>query len=250
MPTNEGNLKEKEIVSHLNNKKVSELSNNLHSLVKALYGQIDDEKTIKCKLIEEFIKPDFSITYDGITKYISMKTGRAEVVHQDNIKSFILFLRSYGISAETQKTILLYQYGDGTLDGSGKERFDYNKLRVLLKERIEKANEELNANKNLIAAIIDRCVILGTLENAIPIDGLYFGDFRFGIIATTSQIKKHISRKDWDWMKNLHIGPIQIRPHARYIGKPIKNPSSRDKVECYWANLSSDIDYISSRYDY
>ena len=250
MPTNQGKLKEREVVDHLNSKRVSELPNNLRSFMRNLYGSLDEEEIITCEWIDDSIKPDFVITYKGIKKYISMKSGRAESVHQEKIKTFILFLREHGISKETQKTILLYHYGDGTLDGSGKERYDYNRLRVILNDRIERANQELNASKDFVWETISRCVLLGILENAIPIDGIYFGDYRFGVLATTAQIKKHMERKDWDWMQNLHIGPLQIRPHARYIGKEIKHPEAREKVECYWANLASDIDYISSRYDY
>ena len=250
MPLNFGKEKEMEMVAHLNNKKTCEISNNLRSLLSALYGPLEDDEVVSCKLIDDFIKPDFVITYDGQSKYISMKTGRAEVLHQETISTFIKFLDNQGISKETQETILLYQYGDGTTDGTGKTRIDYNELRVLLKDRITKANIELNESKDFVLKVIERCILLGTLENAIRIDGLYFGNYKFGEIATTKQIIKHIKRKDWDWMRNLHIGPIQLRPHARYIGKEIKNPESRNKLECYWANLSSDIDYISNRYDF
>ena len=250
MPTNNGKLKELEIIAHLNGKRVGELSNNLKNLLTALYGVLDDNEIVKCELIEEFIKPDFIITYKGIQKYVSMKTGRAECVHEENIKSFILFLRSLGVSVRTQQTILLYHYGDGTLDGSNNERIEYNKLRLMLESRIEEANNELNSSKQFILEVIERCLITGTLEKAIPIDCVYFGDYRFGEVATTRQITTHIKRKSWDWMKNLHIGPIQLRPHARYYNKEIKSEKRRQKLECYWANLSSDISYISSRYDY
>ena len=250
MPTNLGNLKELEVIQSIDNKKIIELSNNMRNLITALYGVLDDNEIVHCYKIEDYIKPDFVITYKNQKRYVSMKSGRAETIHQEHVKSFILFLRSLGISTRTQQTILLYQYGDGTLDGTGKNRIDYNKLRLMLDERIKEANEELNRNRDFVSKVITRCLFVGTLENAIPIDCIYFGDYHFGIVATRKQIEKHINRKNWQWMSNLHIGPIQLRPHARYIGKEIKNPESRNKLECYWANLSSDIDYISSRYDY
>lgn len=250
MPTNLGNFKEKELIANLHNKKVKNLTNNLRNLVTSLFGVLDDKETIQCYKIEDFIKPDFVIVYKGQKKYVSMKTGRAETIHQELVKSFILFLRSEGISKRTQQTILLYQYGDGTLDGTGKSRIDYNQLRVMLDSRIKEANDELNQSKEFIMKVINRCLILGTLENAISIDCVYFGDYHFGVVATINQITKHINRKNWKWMNNLHIGPIQIRPHARYTGKEIKNPKYRNKIDCYWANFGSDIDYISSKYDY
>lgn len=250
MPTNEGNFKEKEIITHLNGKKISELSNNLRNLVVALYGVVDENEVISCELIEDYIKPDFIITYKGIKKYVSMKTGRAETVHEEYIKNFILFLRSLGISSRTQQTILLYHYGDGTMDGSGRDRIDYTALRFMLNERIQEANHELNANKDFVLKVIERCLFVGTLQNAIRIDCVYFGDYKFGEVATTRQIISHIKKRDWSWMNNLHIGPLQLRPHARYYGKEIKSEKRRQRLQCYWANFSSDIQFISSRYDY
>ena len=250
MPTNLGNFKEVEVIQSLNGKKVKELSNNLRNLMTPLYGFLDEEEIVQCYKIEDFIKPDFVTVYKGEKKYISMKSGRAESVHQESISNFIAFLRSQDISQRTLETILLYQYGDGTIDGTGKQRYEYNKLRLKLDARIQDANRELNRNKEFIMKVIERCMFVGTLANAIPIDCIYFGDYRYGVVATTNQIEKHIYRKNWNWMNNLHIGPLQLRPHARYVGKEIKNPESREKVECYWANFASDIDFISERYDY
>ena len=82
--------------------------------------------------------------YKGIKKYVSLKSGRAESIHQEYIKNFILFLRSLGISKRTQQTILLYQYGDGTMDGSGKRRMKYHEMRTWLDERIKEAKNKLN----------------------------------------------------------------------------------------------------------
>lgn len=250
MPMNNGKFIEVEIVDRLNGKRVKDLSHNLRNLMNALYGVLDGKQTVAAEVIEDYIKPDFVITYRGEKKYVSMKTGRAETVHQEYIKSFVLFLRSLGVSKRTQQTILLYQYGDGTLDGSAKERIEYNRFRLMMEKRIEEANEELNQSKEFVMKVIERCLILGTLENAIPIDCVYFGDCEFGHVATKKQIAKHIQYGNWKWMKNLHIGPLQIRPHARYVGKEIRNPKRRERVDLYWPNLSADIAFIAKRYDY
>lgn len=250
MPTNNGIYKEDEMIFHLNDKKFGEVSNNLRNLLTALFGTLEEEEVIHATKTEGFIKPDFILECSKGKKYLSMKTGRAETVHQEFIRPFICFLREQGISNRTLRTILIYHYGDGTIDGSGEARIEYNRLRTLLEPEIARANEELNADKDFVWKVMERCLIIGTVEGAIPIDGIYFGDYRYGVLATTGQIKKHIYRGNWKWMKNLHIGPLQLRPHARYYGKDIKSQKRRDKIDLYWANLGSDIDYISSRYDY
>ena len=248
MPTNHGFLREDEMVYHLNQRKVKDLSNNLYHMMQELYGILDEEEVITCYKIDGFLKPDFAIVYRGDTRYVSMKSGSSKIVHSESIKTFVLFLRSLGVSAKTQQTLLLYHYGDKTMDGTGKERLNYDELRMWLHDRIIEANEELN-NREIIIAAITRCVIVGTRENAIPIDCLYHGDYEFGTVATTTQIMKHAKRGNWNFLQNLHIGPLLMRPHARYVGTSIKNEMRHQAIEISWLNLHSDIDYMSRRYD-
>ena len=59
------------------------------------------------------------IEYKGNRKYISLKSGKADEIAQEGIKNFVLYLRKCGLSKRSQKTILLYHFGDGTNDGSG-----------------------------------------------------------------------------------------------------------------------------------
>ena len=252
MPTNEGFFKEDEMVYRLNGTKIKDLSNNLRNFIHAMFGVIDDEEIVYAEKLDNFIKPDFKVTYKNESRYISMKSGRCETVHQELIKSFILFLRDLGVSKRTQATILLWQYGDGTMDGTGKKRYEYDELHVMLKERIKEANEELNESPEFVEKVMEHCIFYGTQENAIMADGVYHGDCNYGNLATRKQIIRHIRKKrfKWDNISHLHIGPLRIRPHARYVDKPIANPKSRHKVEMYWTHLDNDIEYISHRYDY
>ena len=78
---------------------------------------------------------------------------------------------------------------------------------------------------------------------------MYHGDVDYGVLASKKQIFKHFLRRDWNYYNNLHIGPIHLRPHARYVGKEIKRATSRERLEFVWVNFAEDIRYISSRYD-
>lgn len=249
MATNDGVLKEDEMIALFNGKKVSELTHNAHTALKELFGVLENDEVITCERIPGFIKPDFSITYGGRTHYISMKSGASEIVHQENIKKFILFIRQFGVSVQTQKTILYYQYGDGTYNGTGQTRMSYEALRHRLEKKIKQANEELNSNKELIMAVLKRCVFKGTSEEHQEADFIYCGDRDYGVMTSETQIEKHVSRRSWFWFKNLHIGPLHFRPHARYYKKVIKDPEARHKIEFVWPHLSSELNYISSRYD-
>ena len=247
-PVNQGYLREDEMIEFLNNKKVANLSSNLRSLLVSLFGVVDPEEVIKCEYGVEFTKPDFVITYKGMKKYVSMKSGNATIVHSEQVETFIPFLRSIGISEETLKTILLHQYGDGTTKGTGKKRYNNREVYKWLELRIRMANDELN-QMPIIEKVINRAIFQGVLNDVPPADAIYHGDYESGYVATKQQIMVHLEKKDWSFFENLHCGPLLIRPHARYIDMEIRNPYQRNKLVLYWPKMKEDIKYISSAYN-
>ena len=58
MPQNDGNLKEKEVIYALSNKRISELTNNMRCLVRSLFGVLDDNKIVKCYKVDDANKTD------------------------------------------------------------------------------------------------------------------------------------------------------------------------------------------------
>ena len=249
MHKNIGRLKEDEFVFAIDGKRAEDLSHNLKHILREIFGLFDGKEILKCGLVEKLQKPDFYIEYKGIRKYISLKTGRAQIVGEGDLKAFLEYLRSWHLSVESQKTFLYYHFGDGTMDGSGEKRMEYFELVTKLNKRIILLNEELNRNKDFIKDVVHRLIFKGWGDYNLPADYIYFGDVNYGVVCSETQIFKHIDRRDWAFMDNPHIGPIQFRPHARYINSPIKKEKSRWKIDFWWANLSADLEYIAERYD-
>ena len=249
MHINPGYFKEKEMVTKLNNKKYKDLSNNLKHMITEMFGVVEEDEIIECSYHNGYQKPDIKIKCKGVEVFVSIKSGKATEVHEESVKDFILFLKSEGISKESLKTILFYIYGDGTYDGSGAYRYDYNELRLRLKTRIKLLNMELNKNKDFIKKVVERCLFKGNKESNVEADYIYFGDCEYGVICSKKQIFKHIDLRTWAYMSNPHIGPLQFRPHARYINKEVKNEKYRHIIDIWWANLFEDLNYISNRYD-
>ncbi|MCQ2797409.1 MAG: hypothetical protein MJ241_02975 [Bacilli bacterium] len=250
MHKNIGFKKEDEFVEALDGKKAGELSHNLKHILREMFGFFKETDKVRCELVPNYQKPDFFIEMNGVRKYVSLKHGKAKTVGQDKIKPFILYLRECGLSKEGQKTILLLQFGDGTLDGSGDKRLPYDELVLKYKKRIEELNEELNEDKDFIKAFVERYVFKGTVSTNIEADYIYHGDVNYGVIVSKAQLFKHLERRSYAYMINPHVGPLQFKPHARYSGeKEILNEHQRWKVDINWANLASDMDYISERYD-
>ena len=248
MKFHRGILVENTFETYLDQKRVKDLNPNLRTFIFDIFGPVDVKEKVSCKRIEGVMKPDIAITVKGVTKYVSVKTGTAVAVHEELIKSFILYLRLLGVSSETQKTILYYQYGDMTLDGSGEKRLEYQDLRYILKDRIKKANEEFDKDKELMIEIVMRCLFKGADENNIEADYIYDGNENYGVAVSQSQVLQYLRKKSFSYMENPHIGPLQYRPHARYVKKAIYNEKRRQKIILHWANLSKDLEYIYDRF--
>ena len=96
--SNLGKYYEFELINALDNKKVKNIEPNYVYVLERLYGPLNKRKKIYCRHADKFIKPDVIITYEGIEKAISLKTGTACEVHRENVRTFIPFLRNLGIS--------------------------------------------------------------------------------------------------------------------------------------------------------
>lgn len=249
MKKHKGIRNEQALIKAINGRTYDELSNNMKCLVDSIYEDIDPHSRFYAEKCDPRGKPDIMITLDSEVHFISVKTGQAEQVHMEDIKKFVLFLRERGISADTQKTILYFQYGDGTLDGTGAVRWSYEELLPRMSKLIEKANEELNKDKELVFAAMDRFVFKGNYKELPEADYIYHGSVNMGVICSKTQIIKHLKRRDFMYMKNLHIGPIQFRPYARFTDFKETHTEKRLVVAFKWVGMQADLDYITERYD-
>ena len=254
MPINLGNQKEAQMIYALNNRKVGELSNNLKHFITTLFCFVNDNDVIKAYKVDDANKTDFVIEINGQEENISLKTGGAEVVHNEILDNFVDYLRSEGISEETIETIKLFHYGDGSTDGTGTRRLGYLDVVSSLKERIKKANVELNKDVGFVVDTLDHCVLVGANSKNIPVTAIYFGELEYGVFATRRQIETHFARRTkagaYNYMDHLHIGPLLLRPDARYVGKTISDERKRERIVVYWPRFSADLEFISKRYDY
>ena len=251
MPMNDGNLKEQEVIYALNNKCILQLSNNMRNLMRSLFGVLDENQIIKCYKVDDKNKTDFIIEYDCRKRNVSMKSGKAVIVHNEILKNFIDFLKEKGISKRTLDTICLFHYGDGTIDGTAKEqRKSYADVSQGLSDRIKEANLELNSDMDFILEVLERCMFKGSDESNIEAECIYFGDVDYGVVATKNQFIRNTKRRCFDYYDHLHIGPLLLRPDARYIGKEITYERKRERIVAYWPKLREDIEYMSKRFNY
>lgn len=248
MRINSGLQNELDLIKAIDGKRFDDFGNNIKNLMKAMYDDFDDDIFVVTKE-DPRAKPDIAVTYHGKTFHISIKSGGAEHIHCEDIKKFILSLRARGISKETQKTILKFQFGDGTLDGTGKDRLPYQTIFLQMQDEIKAANIELNRNRELVVDYVTKFLFHGNHEDLPSADYIYFGTPDFGVLASENQVIKHLQRKNWNYINSLHFGPVIFGPRARFINHDERQPQRRYYVAFKWGRLSNDIDYISRHYD-
>jgi len=249
MYTDSGHYMEDLIKATLEHRRVGDLDNNMRHFISCLFGVVDENATIEVNKPDEPLKPDLFIRIGNEERDVSIKTGGATQFHSENIKTFILFLRSIGISEQTQRTILYYHFGDGTMDGSGKKRYRVDLLIIKMANAIKEANAELNANFDIIKRITDRIIYQGVDPSSKRATHIYHGDMEFGVTVSERQIDKWMSNRTWRYSKYIHIGPFVLRPEARYVDKPIRSDYKRRHVNAIWINAEADIRLISQRYN-
>lgn len=233
MRINPGIENELKLIEAINGKRFDELDRNLQYNMKAIFKIVPCETFLVTKE-DPRAKPDIAITYHGETHHISIKSGGADHIHCEDIKKFILTLRSYGISVPTQKTILRFQFGDGTLDGTGTIRYPYETVFLEMQEDIKKANIELNRDKGLVIDLVTKYLFEGNFSDLPSADYIYYGTPDYGYLVSRTQIEKHLARKNYSYLYNLHIGPVQFGPRARFINFDEKDPQRRYYVAFKW----------------
>lgn len=251
MNTTVGLKNEENLCETINGKTFNDLNTNLQYFMYYLFPHVDKEKKLRCFQTENFIKPDICISQEKELKYVSVKYGQSETLHNESIQTFIIFLKENGISNETIETYLLYHYGDGTIDGTGQRRMNSVEIRFMYDERIKKMNDEFNRSKEFIKKVADRFMFQGVNPDANKAEFIYHGDADYGVFVSRNQFMRHIEKKNWEYMQTcVHIGPFVIRPHARYANKEIRNEEHRHVVAVTYPRFVQDLLYISSRYAY
>ena len=235
------------LISALNNKKVKELNDNLKEMLEKLFGDIDEDEIVECEKFKGFFKPDIVITYQGNKKYVSVKSGNAVTVHEEQLSTFVSFLHKTGFSKEALDTVKLYQYGDGTTDGTGEKRMNWREVYEKYADKIKKANIEFNRDKMKVYKVMDRLLFQGVDVEAIQADAIYHGDVDNGVLVTKDSVDGYFAFKEWNQYDALHIGPFFLKPHSRFVGVPddrIKNEHLRHKIQINWSNMKADMLYI------
>lgn len=115
------------IAEYLNCKKFSDLNNNMRRFLKYLNENVEIDKNahISSEALRSRGKADLIVSFNGIKKYISVKKGSGNSVHQEKKEFFIEFIEGLGASEEVKA--FLIEFVDSEVDS--KEFFKNNPIK-------------------------------------------------------------------------------------------------------------------------
>lgn len=185
---------------------------------------------------------------DDKTKYISVKTGAQNSVHGEKLNGFIDFLHELHINKDVINYLLLYHFGDNTLDGSGNVRLTVDEIKLKYNMEIKRFNKYVSYN-NILEKILNRFLFDGTTNNKYKADIIYYGNINYGIWGTKSEIIKYLVYNKCHYMKSIHFSSLTYQNWCRNINKYKKLEKHRYCIQIKWFSVVSDLQKIRKEND-
>ncbi|MFI3211106.1 MAG: hypothetical protein R3Y64_08705 [Peptostreptococcaceae bacterium] len=240
----DGLINEKQLISYINENTFNNYNNNIKNFLNFTFNEeIDMNMKFIAEKISGTMKPDLSITHKGITKYISVKKGSGNSVHQEKANIFFKFIE-INLGNDISDKLKLFHYGDGSIDDTGKIRYNASKCKKLYSCEINDINQVFNLQKNL-DCFINRFLFLGNNSNPIKVDLIYHGTINEGLWASYHEIKcfilNHCFPKD-----TVHFGPLTYQVWGRDENYTAKHPDRRYVMQVKWGGLRNDLITITN----
>jgi hypothetical protein len=240
MGQNLGIENEHNILQTLQGKRDEELPAALKHMVNRLFGNGQSSPIFVSKLNMEQ-KADFTIQMGQVKKYVSIKSGDYLTFHSEPIETWIGFLRTLGVSSSTLKTLLFFQYGDRTLNGTGTMRYRAEAMRHDHQVHFDRASKELS-QPHLMVPIIERAILKGRFADNHPIDAIYHGDENEGKTVLSHEIQAILLAKKYQ-RKNgtINLTRLTFQPKVRNLFYYPNAEAFRHVSVIKWRSFRQDI---------
>ncbi len=239
---------ETQFVTAINGKKFGELKGNMPFLISRIFPGIKKSDLILAQKADPRGKSDVSVFTNEGKAEISLKSVNGDLVHSSPNEKFISYLYHQGVSESSLKTLLYFLYRDGTTDGSGERKWNYDETMFRLSKRIADFNEEVNSDRDLLQDCLDLALFRGNNADLPPANWLYHGSLESGLAVSRYQVTIWAKRVlNMDFIRNPHIGPLHIRPYAQTMKETSRNKEKLDWLRLKWVGMDSNLDFISRK---
>jgi len=243
---NDGFVNEKDIIEYLNEKKFNQLNINFQKFLKFIFKDyLDENLSFKAKKCPGGIKPDIVISHNGISKYISIKKGSGNSVHQERIDVFFPYFKSI-TDEHSLNNLKKFHYGDDTIDDTGLTRYSASQAKSKYKNEINQLNKIINTDNNLIN-FLDRFLFIGNMAET-KVDYLYHGTINKGYWASREEIIRFILGKEFN-INGVHFGPLTYQVWGRNHNRTAKYPDRRYVMQVKWQSVLDNLKTIRKEND-
>lgn len=237
MSINYGFSNEVEIKQALDGHKFSELNPNLQKFITEAFAPSEAEKQTEIihaqRMGESHDKPDLVVKYLGKTVNVSIKIGKGNSVHQEPVRGFVKYLREE-LKATPQQigALLLFHWGDGTLDGSAPVERRMPAREVVKKYPKSVATMQELFDKN-VDVLLERFLSTG-IYNGPRVDYIYYGSATKGGWRKMEEVYAYLKQK-----KNgaPSVGGLNYQTYGRSLQG--RDDKRRQSIQLKWPEMAS-----------
>ena len=240
---NYGYQNEFDFVELFNHKYLSDLDEKSQTFLKELFdNKIDnDEKIIawKNRMVQ---KADIFIKYKNIIKNISIKCGRDNSIHHEQVQEFKRYLGTLGIPYKVIDNYMNYLFGymrdsQGKIDLS--TRLSSEEYKKIYQSEIDIFNQYINKTR-IIVDMIDRFIIRGR-NSDYDVDALVCGKTDNYIWIMKYDLYDLILTNRSMKFTSPHIACLTLGPKKRVLSGESNNVKDRYIMCVRWHTLKEDI---------
>lgn len=235
---NDGFINEKELIEYINSNNWDTYNQNIKKLLMFSFGDsINTTLSFSAEKCKGQVKPDLVIKHNNIKKYISIKKGSGNSVHQEKIDVFFPFIKEL-YDEDTLNKLKLFHYGDGTYNDTGKIRLSASECQHTYKNEIFDLNKKFN-EWFYLKQFLDRFLFKGNV-GTIFADIIYHGTITNGIWASRDELYNYFQSHTFD-SSALHFASLTYQVWGRNNDFVAVHPDRRYVMQVKWGGILNDL---------
>lgn len=241
---NDGFINEKVLREYINRNNYNSYNANIKSFLKFVFGsKFNPGLPFKAEKKAGQVKPDLCIIHNRTEKYISVKKGSGNSVHQEKIDVFFPVINSM-LGQVALNNLKMFHYGDDTTDDTGRIRYNATECKTRYTKQVSALNLELNKWNNL-SKFLDRFLFIGNVGTLV-VDVVYHGNIESGLWASRDEIIEYVKNNTFP-ANAVHFGPLTYQVWGRNEKKTAVHPDRRYVMQVKWGSLTKDLQEIRRR---
>ena len=238
---NNGFTNETDLRDYLNNRKISDLNDNLKRFILEIFSLNTNADTlITCEKVGGRNKGDIVISINSVQKTISLKMGSGNSVHQEPVEPFISFLKNeFDLDDETSDCIRLFIWGDKTLNGTGlgPDRLTAREFKNENPEIVERIQKYFDKHKR---ELINRFAVEG-VNCQSKIDYIYHGNIERGHWISSEKLIEWALDEQNVSHGAISVGALTFQAWNRNINGGFVSEKKRGVIQLKWGSLEDDL---------